>query len=138
MKRQKVIIRFLDGRILKGYIKELSQEHSQVSIVDEKSNEQSIQLNQLKAVFYVKSFKGNRHYAEKKTFREMDRKGKKILVRFKDGESVTGHLEGDVPWERGFFLESKKGGFFLIPSDYKSNNRKIFVVSESVTNVTCF
>ena len=138
MNKQMVIIRFLDGRIIRGYIDKFSQQNSHISIVDEKSNKQSIQLNQLKAVFYVKSFEGNKHYAEKKTFRETKQKGKKILVRFKDGESLTGHLEGDVPWERGFFLEPKKGGFFLIPSDYKSNNRRVFVVSEAVTNVTCF
>lgn len=138
MSKQKVIIRFLDGKIIRGYIDKFSQQNSHISIVDEKSNKQSIQFNQLKAVFYVKSFEGNKHYAEKKTFRETNQKGKKVLVRFKDGESLTGHLEGDVPWERGFFLESKKGGFFLIPSDYKSNNSKVFVVSEAVTNVTCF
>ena len=138
MKIQKVIIRFLDGRIVKGYIDELSPINSHISVLDERSNKQSIQLNQLKAVFYVKSFEGNKNYSEKKSFMETNRKGKKILVRFKDGESLTGHLEGDVPWRRGFFLESKKGGFFLIPSDYKSNNRKVFVVSEAVTNVTCF
>jgi len=128
----------MDGRIIKGYIDEFSQRNSHISIEDESSKKQRIKLNQLKAVFYVKSFEGNKDYAEKKTFREKNQKGKKLLVRFKDGESLTGHLEGDVPWERGFFLEAKKGGFFLIPSDYKSNNRKVFVVSEAVTNVTCF
>ena len=34
--------------------------------------------------------------------------------------------------------DSKKGGFFLIPADDKANNRKVFVVANSVTNVTCF
>jgi hypothetical protein len=59
-------------------------------------------------------------------------------VRFKDGERLSGYLEGDVPWQRGFFLESKKDGFFIIPSDDQTNNIKVFVVSTSVTNVTCF
>ena len=138
MNKQMVIIRFLDGRIIRGYIDKFSQQNSHISIVDEKSNKQSIQLNQLKAVFYVKTFKGNKHYSAKKIFTETHQKSKKLLVRFKDGESLTGYLDGDVPWQRSFFLEPKKGGFFLIPSDDKTNNKKVFVISEAVTNVTCF
>lgn len=29
-------------------------------------------------------------------------------MKFKDGESLTGYIEGEVPWEKGFFLESGK------------------------------
>jgi hypothetical protein len=138
MKKLKVILRFLDGKIIKGYIDDFSPMNSHISILDERSNRQSIELNQLKAIFYVKSFQGNTGYAEKKMFIEPSQKGKKLIVKFKDGESLTGYLEGDVPWKRGFALESKKGGFFLIPADDKANNRKVFVVANSVTNVTCF
>jgi len=138
MDNQKVILRFLDGRIIKGYIGEISLLSNHVSVADESLNEQDIQLNELKAIFYVKSFEGNKHCSEKKFFTKTSQKGSKILVRFKDGERLTGYLEGDVPWQRGFFLESRKGGFFIIPSDDQTNNIKVFVVSTSVTNVTCF
>jgi len=51
----------------------------------------------------------------------------------------VGFLEGDVPWEKGFFL-SKRGsnrkGFFLLPVDEDTNNIKVFVVSSSVDAVT--
>ena len=138
MDNQKVVLKFLDGRIIKGHIGDFSPVSNHISLVDEKLNEQDVQLNELKAVFYVKSFEGNKHYSDKKSFTETSRKGKKILVRFRDGERLIGYLEGDVPWQKGFFLESKKGGFFLIPSDDQTNNIKVFVVSTSVTNVTCF
>lgn len=138
MDNQKVVLKFLDGRIIKGYIGDFSPVNNHISVVDERLNEQDIQLNELKAVFYVKSFEGNKHYSEKKSFTKTSQKGKKILVRFKDGERLIGYLEGDVPWQKGFFLESKKGGFFIIPSDDQTNNMKVFVVSTSVTNVTCF
>jgi hypothetical protein len=138
MDNQKVILRFLDRRIIKGYIGEFSPSNNHISVADERLNEQNIQLNELKAIFYVKSFEGNKHYSEKKSFTKTSQKGNRILVRFKDGERLTGYLEGDVPWQRGFFLESKKGGFFVIPSDDQTNNIKVFVVSTSVTNVTCF
>jgi len=138
MNNQQVVLRFLDGRIIKGYIGDFSPANNHISVVDEKLNEQDVQLNELKAVFYVKSFEGNKDYSEKKSFTKTSQKGKKILIRFKDGERLIGYLEGDVPWQRGFFLESKKGGFFIIPSDDQTNNIKVFVVSTSVTNVTCF
>jgi hypothetical protein len=138
MDNQKVILRFLNGRIIKGYIGDFSPEKNHISVVDERLNKQDIQLNELKAVFYVKSFEGDKLYSEKKSFTKTGQKGKKILVRFKDGERLIGYLEGDVPWQRGFFLESQKDGFFIIPSDDQTNNMKVFVVSTSVTNVTCF
>jgi hypothetical protein len=138
MDKQKVVLRFLDGRMVKGYIGDFSPVNNHISIVDERLNEQDVQLNELKAVFYVKSFEGNKYYSEKKSFAKTSQEGKKILVRFKDGERLVGYLEGDVPWQRGFFLESKKGGFFIIPSDDQTNNIKTFIVSTSVTNVTCF
>lgn len=131
-------MRFLDGRIIKGYIGDFSPPCEHISVVDETSNEQDIQLNELKAVFYVKSFEGNTGYSETKSFTKTNQKGKKVLVRFEDGERLTGYLEGDVPWQKGFFLEPKTGGFFLIPSDDKTNNIKVFVISTSVTNITCF
>jgi len=138
MDNQKVILRFLDGRIIKGYIGEFAPLSNHISVADESLNEQNIQLDELKAIFYVKSFEGNKDYSEKKSFTKTSQKGNKILVRFKDGERLTGYLEGDVPWQRGFFLESRKGGFFIIPSDDQTNNIKVFVISTSVTNVTCF
>lgn len=132
-------MRFLDGRIIKGYIGDFSPPCDHISIiVDETSNEQDIQLNELKAVFYVKSFEGNTRYSGTKSFTKTNQKGKKVLVRFEDGERLTGYLEGDVPWKKGFFLEAKTGGFFLVPSDDKTNNIKVFVISTSVTNITCF
>jgi len=49
---------------------------------------------------------------------------------------MTGCLDGDTPWEKGFFLESQKGnGFFLIPADDESNNIRIFVIASAVNDV---
>jgi hypothetical protein len=62
-----------------------------------------------------------------------------VFVKFRDGESLLGFLEGDFPWEKGFFLSRQdKGlkGFFLLPVDEDANNIKVFVVSSSVVDVT--
>ncbi len=62
-----------------------------------------------------------------------------MFVRFKDGESMIGYLEGDMPWEKGFFIskpDEKKAVFFLMPADEGSNNIKVFVIGASVKDIT--
>ena len=138
MKKQKVVLNFLDGRIIKGYINDFSPKDEFVLIENRLSDKQKFKINELKAIFFVKTFKGNKDYSEKKSFTLASPVGKRILVRFKDSETLIGYVEGSVPWQRGFHLESKKGGFFLVPTDDKGNNTKVFVVSTSVSDVTCF
>jgi hypothetical protein len=97
-----------------------------------------VKISDLKAIFFVRTFEGDKTYSDKKSFIRATAKGKKVFVRFYDGESMMGHIEGQVPWEKGFFLEAKKGGFFLIPVDEQSNNIRVFVVANSVQDVTVF
>ncbi len=136
MKRQKVILRCLDGRLIKGHIDDFSASDEVVSIESESLENQKIRVGELKAIFFVRTFKGNRSYSERKSFKDLVSVGKRVFVKFKDGESMTGYIEGGVPWEKGFFLEPKKGpGFFLVPVDRESNNIKVYVVATSVRDV---
>ena len=137
MEHEKVILRFLDRRMIKGYLDDFSPSQRSVSVEDESSKRHNIDIKELKGIFFVKSFEGDKRYKEKKSFGGTQQAGKRIFVRFKDGESMIGYVEGDVPWKKGFFLESeKKTGFFLIPVDNASNNMKVFVVATSIDDVT--
>jgi hypothetical protein len=138
MNNQKVVLNFMDGRIIKGYIDNFSPEDEFVLIENTLSDKQKFKTNELKAIFFVKTFEGNKNYSEKKSFTVTGQVGQKILVRFKDSETLIGYVEGNVPWQKGFHLESKRGGFYLIPADDRSNNIKVFVVSTSVLDVTRF
>jgi hypothetical protein len=133
---QKAILRFLDGRMLKGFIRDFTLADNYVYIEDESSEKQKIKLKELKAIFFVKDFLGNSGYREKKSFSGARPAGKRLFIRFKDGEHMTGFLDGDTPWEKGFFLEKKEKGFFFIPVDGDSNNVRIFVVTSSLQDVT--
>jgi hypothetical protein len=75
MNKQQVVLRFLDGRIIKGYMGNFSPANNHISVVDERLNEQDIKINELKAVFYVKSFEGNKHYFDKKSFTKTSQRG---------------------------------------------------------------
>jgi small nuclear ribonucleoprotein (snRNP)-like protein len=136
MNRQRVVVRYLDGRLIRGSIHDFSASDEFVSIENESGN-QKIKMDELKAIFFVRTFEGDRSHVEKKSFRDPVSPGKRVFVKFKDSESLTGYIEGGVPWEKGFFLEPNKGsGFFLIPVDNESNNIKVFVVASSVRDVT--
>lgn len=137
MDREKVVIRYLDGKIVKGHVLSFSPSNKEIIIEDLSSEKRSINIDDLKAVFFVRTFEGDRNRVETKSFLGTVPKGKRIFVRFKDGEAMTGYAEGEIPWQKGFFLESSKSaGFFLTPVDSHSNNIKVFIVAKSVRDVT--
>lgn len=137
MSRERVVARLLNGSIMKGYIDNFSQYDDMVVIEDEEPQSHEFRIEEVKALFFVKTFEGDKAHKDKKSFMGTSYTGKRAYIKFKDGESVMGYIEGDVPWQKGFFLESKRGkGFFLKPVDIEGNNIKIFVVGTSVADLT--
>jgi len=137
MDRQKVVLRFIDGRLVKGLLDEFSPKDDSILIGEESGAAQRFGMDELKAIFFVRTVEGDRTRAEKKSFKKENPPGKRVFVKFKDGESMVGYVEGEVPWEKGFFLEHAKGkGFFLVPADDASNNTKVFLIAQSVWEVT--
>ncbi len=133
----KVVLRFMNGKVIRGYLKSINPGSETIS-VETKEGRKEISLSNLKAIYFVKTFKGDREYHEKKLYGLTKVKGKRVLVKFKDGEFLTGFLEGPIPWEKGFFLthpEPSQKGFFILPTDEGSNNIKIFVVNSSIEEV---
>ncbi len=139
-KNSRAVLRFNDGKILKGFIIGFTSETDVVSIEEAETHKAlTTDIHLLKAIFFVRSFEGNRHYREKKSYGLTRPKGRKIFIKFKDGEDMVGFLIGDVPWEKGFFLsksDNAQKGFFISPADEDSNNEKVFVISSSVKDVT--
>ncbi len=138
--RQKVVIRYADGRIVKGHLGSFSEGDETVVIQEEGTDqEKTCVLSHLKAIFFVKSFEGNSGYNEGKSYGLRKTRGQKIYIKFSDGESVMGFLEGRLPWDKGFFLTQKRQGprgFFILPVDEGSNNERIFVVADAIRDIT--
>ena len=133
---QRVILRFVDGKMLKGFIRDLKIAEEYLYIEDESNHQHKVRLKELKAIFFVRKFEGERQHQERKSFTGTLPGSKRVFVKFKDGESIMGNMEGEIPWERGFFLESmKEKTFTIIPVDEDSNNTKILVVTTSVKDV---
>lgn len=77
-----------------------------------------INIKDLKAVLFVKSFEGNPNYHERFDIERVGL-GKKIMVHFKDNEKMVGYTQG---------YSATRTGFILFPSDPDCNNDKIFVI----------
>ena len=84
-----------------------------------------VALKELKAVFFVKDFIGNREYRGR-PIAEPPMHGRKIEVTFSDGENIFWKTEGYNP---------QKLGFFMFPADPQSNDLRIFVVNKNVSRV---
>ena len=128
MEPVKIVIRFADGRIQKGYTQNFFPKkpvfHFFKNPTKQSTNHKEIRVSDLKAIFFVKTFSGNPDYKERKSFVEGESsQGRKAEVTFADGEILQGSVLG---------YNAKDSGFFLFPSDPKSNNHRVFVVNSAV------
>jgi len=132
MEPVKVVAHFIDDMVEKGYTYDFNPARSAFLLHEttdgpSPDGQRRIELKEIKAVFFVKTFDGNREYHERKEFLEGDRVlGRRVEVTFIDGEVIRGYT---------LDYEPKRQGFFLIPIDPQSNNIQIFVVSSAVSGV---
>jgi hypothetical protein len=130
MEQIKVVLRFLDGRVVKGCTQDFNQTrpsfHFHINTPETSDKSMLIEVKDLKAMFFVKTFEGDREYDERKWFITGDlAQGRKVEVTFVDGEIIQGSTVGYDP---------HRPGFFLLPVDRRSNNIRIFVVATAVTD----
>jgi hypothetical protein len=131
MPQNKIVARFQDGRVLKGFSvdflagKEVFHLTPADAIAGSKPVE--VRLSELKAVFFVRVLEGNPRYEEQKEFPSKGPAvGRKLRVVFRDGETLLGTTQGYQPG---------RAGFFLIPADPKSNNERCFVITAATQEV---
>jgi len=131
MEPSKIIVRYADGRLLKGYTQNFFPNKPTFHVLPQDADKPKelveIFVDQLKALFFVRDFIGNKHYNEKKKYPEGAKpQGRVIEVACRDGEVLVGSTTGYDP---------KRSGFFLFPADPQSNNTKIYIVSSAVLKV---
>jgi hypothetical protein len=131
MEPTKIIVRYYDGRILKGYTQNFFPNkptfHFQPVDSGNPNENLEVKIKDLKGVFFVRDFSGNPQYKEKKIFPEgVQVSGKKVEVTFKDGEIMVGSTLG---------YDSNRPGFFFFPSDPEWNMIRAYIVSQSVQKV---
>ena len=126
---QKIVVRFADGALLKGFTQDFHPTRSQFSlwpsINSKPADRVNVPMSRLKAVFFVKDFQGNPRYHERKTF-TVRGQGRRVEVTFVDTEVVLGTTLNYRP---------DATGFFVVPADAGGNNTRIFVVASAVRRV---
>ena len=132
MVQNKIVIQRLDGSVGKGTTSDFMPNkevfHLVPADVPPNGKPLSVIVKDLKAVFFVKDFMGDRHYRDNKEFdAAKPAPGKKIRVVFRDGEILIGTTQGYQPG---------RPGFFVVPVDPKSNNDRCYVVSNATREVS--
>jgi hypothetical protein len=121
-----VVVHYFDGTILKGTTGNFSPNKNVFHLQEQDGGEmKQVNIQDLKAVFFVKSFEGVPDYKEKP---DLDRAGfgRKIRIHYRDGEVQNGYTQGYAP---------NRPGFLVFPCDPDSNNERIFVVTAATEKV---
>ena len=106
---QKIVVRFQDGKILKGSTQDFfpNKERFHLNQTDGSSFPVPIEksITNIKAVFFVKDYKGNKAYQKPSGFSDSTQSqyGKRAMIQFKDGEVLYGFTQGFSPGRLGFF-----------------------------------
>jgi len=133
---KKIVVRFLDGKIIKGYTADFNPNNSlfHISPVEEspsgrKDEMLEIDISKIKAIFFVKDFAGNKEYQKVRTFNGYSGGSpsqRKIIIIFKDGENFYGTTHS---------YAQDRAGFFVFPIDQKDNNDRVFVSKNALEKV---
>ena len=125
---KKVVLRKKNGDLIKGNIDLFNATNPSVVLNDISGTIHSVALDELKAIFFVKDlFVDKRFHGDYCTFDNCkERHGRRVVVHFFDGEEIWGTILG---------INKKKQGFFLTPSDPRSNNVSVFAPFRSVKKI---
>lgn len=122
----KVVVRYKSGAVLKGTTSDFAPNRTRFTVSQEPPSADGpveVGIEDLKAIFFVHSFVGNREYREQKLRVPEGKLGRRYLLTFTDGETLRGTALG---------VNLSRTGFLLFPSDTGSNNKRIFVIHSAV------
>ena len=125
----KVVVHYLNGKILKGTTQDFFPNRPLFHLVPQAGTPVEIRCRELKAVFFVNNLAGNQKRRDLRGFVAAAAEtsyGKKIAVRFKDGELLCGYTLTYTP---------DRDGFFVFPADPESNNLRVYVLTAAAVEV---
>jgi hypothetical protein len=125
MQANRVVVKFKDNKVLKGTTSDFFPNKNQFHLNILDGDVLNVQVEDLKAIFFVKDFTGNKD-RKKAYVDEIAGTGRKMRVDFSDGESIVGFTLGYSP---------DRQGFYFTPADAGGNNIRIFVVKSATENI---
>lgn len=126
----RVVAHFLDGRVLKGTTQDFFPNRASFHLQPPAGGPTAeVRCDDLKALYFVKEYPGDPERLDLRGFTAAPghtARGKKIAVRFKDGEVLCGYSLS--------YLADREG-FFMFPADSGSNNLRIYVLVAATVEV---
>ncbi len=121
----KLVVHTAVGRIVKGQSSDFSSTKDFFHLVclDPPGKTIKVPLANLKAIFFVKDFRGDPSYKESKDFSKAPPYGKRVKVIFHDGEAFHGFSDA---------IHRNRIGFFILPVDPDANTIRAFVLNEAI------
>ena len=119
----KIVVHMKDGTIHKGVTHDFRSDGSTFHLLPAEGGgvPVSVRLEDMKALFYVRDYIGNRDFVANKKWHDAQQAGRRAILSFHDGEEMWGTL-GD----------GEGTGFLFYPVDEKDNNERVFVVRSSL------
>jgi hypothetical protein len=125
MTPNKVVVKFKDNSVIKGKTSDFFPNKAQFHLEEINGEISEISIENLKAVFFVKDFKGNKDHQDNYND-HIAAGGRKIKVLFIDGETVVGYT---------LAYSADRLGFYMTPADLKGNNERIFVIKSATEKI---
>ena len=124
----KVVVHMKAGKIHKGVTQDFlpSRETFHLLPAEGGGVPVRIRLEEMKALFYVKDYMGNRDFVARRQFDAAKRSGRRAILSFTDGETLWGTVADS---------EERDAGFYFFPVDDEDNNIRIFVMRSSLKEV---
>lgn len=125
----KVVVHYKNGAVVKGTTLDFVAEKPKFHLTHMDNRIEEIETESTKAIFFVKSFEGNKDYKEKRDFAGVspqDLRGLKVKVTFQDNETILGSTMG---------YNKQRKGFFILPVDPQSNNIRVYVVASALKDI---
>ncbi|MGH9442059.1 MAG: DUF6982 domain-containing protein [Thermoanaerobaculia bacterium] len=123
---ERVVVHLKDGSLIRGTVARFPPRGSafDVAMVPGSTLKQ-VDLGDVKAVFFVKQFRGRPGYRESKTFPGPPGSGLsgRVRVLCVDGEVLVGYCP---------LYQSGQAGLFLYPPDRKSNNERVYLLASAI------
>ena len=122
----KIVVHTKDGGIHKGVTHDFNPAEAGFHLLPAEGGgvPMRFRVEQLKALFYVKDYVGNRDFVARKQFDEAHRQARRAIICFNDGEEIWGVL-GEGADDNGV-------GFYFFPADKRDNNIRIFVIRSAM------
>jgi hypothetical protein len=126
--KNRIVARYLDGRVMKGFTFDFLPNKESFHLVDSENERKvsPVATKDLKAIFFVKTFAGNKERKNRRPSGWGRPGGQRLRITFLDGEVLEGTATVYTPGRLGFFV---------VPADDGDNNERAFVYAAATRSI---